>query len=128
MKKIRRKSRWMGMLNWVFYSACFAKDLLVALSLWKDDPIIEGYLMYNARWRMWSSITTIHTSQPPTVYLSLILSNTCLFAMCYVTKKFQKIATKSSKYSCKVCLLELIGQFLPPVTTSIHTKLEIWQK
>jgi len=31
-------------------------------------------------------------------------------------------------YSCKVCLLELIGQSLPPVTTSIHTKLEIWQK
>jgi len=32
------------------------------------------------------------------------------------------------KFSCKVCLLELIVQSLPPVTTSIHTKLKNWQK
>jgi hypothetical protein len=43
-------------------------------------------------------------------------------------KKNAFIEKNFNSFSCKVCLLELIGQFLPPVTTSIHTKLEIWQK
>jgi hypothetical protein len=37
-----------------------------------------------------------------------------------------KMILKFTLFSCKLCLLELIGHFLPPVTTSIHAKSKIY--